>query len=183
MISKSELRKIMRAKLRVVPEQVIAEASSAICNHLIPHCKNASNIAIFSAHGPEVDLSDLHRSLPSKNLLYPLCHSGGILTFHRVSDIAELNPGTLGILEPNPQIHPEVPLSEIDTYLCPGLAFGRDGSRLGHGGGFYDRALIQRSPSAQVLGVCLQLQVLDSIPTDKHDIPIDHLITETGLIF
>lgn len=172
----------MRSRLKEIPAQVIAESSAAICQHIAQHYP-APTIAIFSAHGPEVDLAHLHEQLPDSQLLYPLCHQGGVLTFHHVSDIAELTPGTLGILEPDPKKHSPVPISEINTFLCPGLAFGRDGSRLGHGGGFYDRALAQRSSTALVIGVALQIQVVDSVPTGKYDIPLDHLITENGLVF
>ena len=78
------------------------------------------------------------------------------------TNIKELTPGMLGILEPDPAKHAEVAISDIDIFLCPGLAFGRDCTRLGHGGGFYDRTLapLQRSKTdTQVLGVAHNCQL------------------------
>ena len=88
----------------------------------------------------------------------------------------------LGILEPNPKKHAEVAIAEIDYFLCPGLAFGRDRTRLGHGGGFYDRVLLQRSQTATTIGIALSIQIRDSVPHAEHDIHLDHILTENGYL-
>ena len=100
--------------------------------------------------------------------------------------VSELVPGTLKIKEPQPERHKEMPLSNADLILCPGLAFGRDGSRLGHGGGYYDRALraLQEQDlplSIPTCGVAFQNQVFGTVPYDHHDIAMDYLLTENGI--
>lgn len=184
MKEKSSLRKAMRTLLGGVTAQQIAEASEQICQHLRQSNEllgEVDTVTTFSARMDEIDLSALHQFLPEKKLLYPLCHRGGILTFHHVPHPAELIPGMLGILEPLPEQHPEVSVENIDLFLCPGLAFGIDGSRLGHGGGFYDRALARKKTTARAVGIGLELQILDSVPCDDHDIKVDHLITKHGI--
>lgn len=186
MTPKSLLRQEMRALLHEVSPAEISTASVAICQHLTALSPLSSSppptIAVFSAHGPEVQLGSMHHRHPRARLLYPLCHSGGLLTFHHVPSPSELTPGTLGILEPDPAQHSEIKISDIDLFLCPGLAFGQDHTRLGHGGGFYDRALTQRSSTAITIGISLDMQIRDSVPHDVHDIPLDHILTETGYL-
>src|SRR6266403_507620 len=69
--------------------------------------------------------------------------------------------------KPDQELHlPEV----IDLILVPGLAFSKDRHRLGRGGGFFDRLLAGRAAQAFKLGICFSFQVLESVPTDSHDI-------------
>lgn len=65
-----------------------------------------------------------------------------------------------------------------DFVLVPGLAFSRDGHRLGRGGGFYDRLLAGRARHAVKVGVCFSLQLHDRIPTEAHDVTLDAVISD-----
>lgn len=75
-------------------------------------------------------------------------------------------------------------LKEADLIVIPALAASADGTRLGQGGGWYDRALMHRSPSIPVVAVVFDDEVLESgvIPTEAHDVPIDAIITPTRTI-
>lgn len=175
----------MRSLLRQRRLSDIEVASGDICHRLVRDLSTLDglkSVAVFSAHGPEVKLHSLHQLLPHLDLLYPLCHKGGVLSFHHVSDPAELIPGTLGILEPQPEIHREVAVPDIEVFICPGLMFGCDHSRLGHGGGFYDRALHKKSQKAITIGVAMQIQIVKSVPHDSHDIHLDYVLTEEGYV-
>ena len=194
MKEKSAIRQEIRTHLRELPHSDIAVASKKIVHHLchdstspavtegIGGAEQTQTIALFSAHGPEIDLSALHHLLPRARLVYPLCHLGGILTFHDVSDPTELISGMRGILEPDPEKHTKINIPDIDLFLCPGLAFGRDHTRLGQGGGFYDRALEQKSSTSKTVGIGLQCQIFDSVPHETHDIHLDYVLTEHGFI-
>jgi 5-formyltetrahydrofolate cyclo-ligase len=65
-----------------------------------------------------------------------------------------------------------------DLVLVPGLAFSRAGHRLGRGGGFYDRLLAGRARGAVKIGVCFSLQLHDEVPTEKHDVVLDVVISD-----
>ncbi|NWK54333.1 5-formyltetrahydrofolate cyclo-ligase [Verrucomicrobiaceae bacterium N1E253] len=185
MNQKNTLRKQVRQSLAGTPTPSLARASQTICLHLQRHWQDRplpTHLAVFAAHGAEIDLSSLHHLLPQSELLYPLCHAGGILSFHKVDRFEELAPGMLGILEPRPDIHPEIPIGQINCFLCPGLAFGEDGTRLGHGGGYYDRALSRKSPDSTSFGIALASQIQASVPHDAHDIRVDHIVTEVGIV-
>jgi 5-formyltetrahydrofolate cyclo-ligase len=73
-----------------------------------------------------------------------------------------------------------VPDPAPDWILVPGLAFDRAGRRLGYGAGYYDR-LLARLPGVPRIAVAFSIQVIDQIPVDDHDLPVDILVTETQL--
>lgn len=75
-------------------------------------------------------------------------------------------------------------LKEANLIIIPALAASVDGTRLGQGGGWYDRALTHRFPGVPVVAVIFDDEVLDpgEIPTEAHDVPIDAIITPTRTI-
>ena len=75
-------------------------------------------------------------------------------------------------------------LKEADLIIIPALAASADGTRLGQGGGWYDRALMHRSPGVPIAAVIFDDEVLEAgiIPAEAHDVPIDVIITPTRTI-
>jgi len=68
---------------------------------------------------------------------------------------------------------------DVDAFILPGLAFDRQGGRLGYGAGYYDRILAKASRTALKIAVCYDWQMLDTpLPQEPHDIPMDWIITE-----
>ena len=110
---------------------------------------------------------------------FPRCQ-GDALDFHVVDaeDHLQPVPGYL-FREPDPAHCKRVAVSAIDAIIVPGLAFSASGStRLGRGGGFYDRILADPSLRATILGVCFALQVREDLPREEHDRGVDEVITE-----
>ncbi|MGE5673581.1 MAG: 5-formyltetrahydrofolate cyclo-ligase [Mycobacterium leprae] len=94
-----------------------------------------------------------------------------------------LHNGTYGIQEPC-AVWPLVEPGSIDLVVVPGAAFDRLGGRLGYGGGYYDRLLplIRTGNSrAKLIGLAYDLQVVEAIPTEEHDVRLDGVATEAGL--
>jgi 5-formyltetrahydrofolate cyclo-ligase len=85
-----------------------------------------------------------------------------------------------GMLEPEPNL-PLVPVEHIQLALVPGLAFDRQGWRLGYGGGFFDRFLAGFAHGVS-LGVTYHALLFDLLPHHQHDIPVQYLVTEEGLL-
>jgi len=85
-----------------------------------------------------------------------------------------LQTGPMGVSEP--KVAELVPPEAVTTWLVPGLAFTRDGLRLGYGGGWYDRLLAGANAQARKLGVALPFQVLPSLPVESHDIRLDAIV-------
>lgn len=69
-----------------------------------------------------------------------------------------------------------------DVVVVPGLAFTAAGERLGQGGGWYDRYLAQVRDDCTMIGVCFAEQILDTLPVEAHDVTMDHIVTERGIV-
>lgn len=65
---------------------------------------------------------------------------------------------------------------EIDAVVVPGVAFTKDGARMGRGKGFYDKYLSKNEFRALKIGVCFKEQVLDGLPVEPHDVKMDVVI-------
>jgi len=87
-----------------------------------------------------------------------------------------LRPGVLGILAPPCRDAWPAP---VDVACVPGLAFTRDGRRLGYGGGYYDRWLAAHRPAC-ALGLAFQAQVVPDLAQEPHDQQLDGVLTEVG---
>lgn len=72
---------------------------------------------------------------------------------------------------------PIVPAEALDMIVVPLVAFDRTGTRLGYGGGCYDRYLPMLSPVCQIVGIAFDEQRVDHIPTDAHDLPLPNIIS------
>lgn len=90
----------------------------------------------------------------------------------------ELSPGPYGVLQPREDDILELSLDDIDLVIVPGVAFDKEGNRLGRGKGYYDRFLKDLTTKGiSSIGIAFNFQVVDNIPTLSHDLPVTKLIT------
>ena len=87
---------------------------------------------------------------------------------------------SLGVLEPSPEVRIAMTPESFDLVIIPGVAFDRHGGRLGYGKGYYDRFLEQTC--AFRLAIAFDFQVIEKVPTEKHDVPMNGILTEAGII-
>ncbi len=119
----------------------------------------------------ELDLLALRERYPARYYLPKV--AGEELSVHPFGPLA---PGPYGLLEPTtPPVDPGV----LELVVVPGLAFDREGYRLGHGKGYYDRFLA--GVRATTLGVVPEALLLAALPRDPWDVPVAHLATERGV--
>ncbi len=76
---------------------------------------------------------------------------------------------------------PAIDFALVDLILVPGLAFTKDGARLGRGGGYYDRLLANCPPRTRRIGICFAAQIVASLPTEPHDQRVERVITESSI--
>jgi 5-formyltetrahydrofolate cyclo-ligase len=145
----------------------------------LPDFKDAKKILFYCPIKNEPDLTSLIWESVSlgKEALLPKV-DGDRLRIYKVEHSNQLKPGFFCILEPEDgtQVEPE----EVDLALVPGIVFDTKGYRIGFGKGFYDR-LLKRVKGVKV-GVAYSFQVLEEIPVDSWDEPVDLLITETYIL-
>lgn len=177
--SKPELRREMRARLRQLSGR--DEKSRVICEALAQHPAYAAArcVALFDAMLVEPHV-ELLWGLAPRRFVYPRVHEEG-LVLHEVPVLEALQaaPGAR-YREPQPGAYAEVDPAEVDAIVVPGLAFTREGLRLGRGGGYYDRLLAALAPSCAKIGVCFEVQIVPELPLEPHDIPLDAVITESA---
>lgn len=171
--AKSALRKQMRQMLCAHGPE--ADGVSTMLDRWLAAHPERRTIAVYSPLPGEIDLSQTLLAHPDRRWVFPRVADHD-LTFHTGG---HLTPGAFGILEPAAG-SPEVPVLEIDAFLCPGLAFDRRGGRLGRGRGFYDRLLARVRPDALKLGICHTFQIVADTFPEPHDIPMDGLIERSG---
>lgn len=138
--------------------------------------KTTGTVALYSPIRNEVGtekIFDECRRL-KKQVVFPRVNSE-IIEFATVGELSELLPGRWGILEPREG--EVIPLGQIDLVVVPGIAFDRNGYRLGYGKGFYDRTLAS-FPGLKV-GLAYDFQILEKIPHDAADLRCDQIFTET----
>ena len=181
--SKPELRQLSRSSLPC-PE-ARRQASHEICVSLAKSLQSFDgSIMAFLAMQDEPDLDPLISTWlhESRTVLAPL-----VQWAERTMTPVELKD-PLPQADPNPKAKPREPNGGVVSQgppavvLVPGMAFTAEGSRLGRGGGFYDRFLRTLPKSSLRIGVCFSAQIMPVLPTERHDEPVSFLLTEAGWI-
>jgi 5-formyltetrahydrofolate cyclo-ligase len=180
-MEKKEARRQVREAVRRLTAAERAEKSEAVRRRLsdLPELRRAQAVMGFLPMRDELDtrpiLSDLLAA--GKRLYVPrtFVRERRMIPV-RLSDLRNLRTGEYGILEP--ETEETCTVEELDFLIVPGRAFDRNRNRLGRGAGFYDRFMAQEGFRAVRCGIAFACQVLDEIPHDQKDLPVDILVTE-----
>lgn len=140
----------------------------------------ARTILLYYPMAAELDVTPLIARLdPSVVVTATRTPPSGPLTLHRVDDGA-LEIHRFGFPQPTAGAAAADP-RQVDVALIPGLSFARDGTRLGHGAGYFDELLSRLRPDAVLVGVVPHRLVAPALPRRSHDVPMTHLVTERAL--
>ncbi len=173
---KERLRHQMRARRRALSKEEVAERSAKICEHILalPEFRTAHTVCLYIPFDNEVDTLPLLKScLGQKRIVGTRTLPGGHLELREIQSIDDLKKGAYSILEPKESC-PLIAPSEVDIFLVPGTAFDRQNTRLGFGGGHFDRLLHQ--VRGHLVGVAYSFQVMDKLPSEPHDIPMHRVV-------
>jgi 5-formyltetrahydrofolate cyclo-ligase len=180
---KAALRGRFRALRKQYRPEERSAAGAAVSRHIAAFLpfSSALSVAAFAAFDTEIPTDGVIRDLRERGavVVLPRVGSGHDMVFCEFSRLDDLATDRFGILSPDGAVFD----GELDLILVPGLAFGRDGSRLGWGGGFYDRYLNGlKGTRIQLCGVSFDTQVVDRLPNDAHDVRMTHIATPLGVI-
>ena len=181
MKDKEVIRQQILALRNGLSEEDRLEFSRAIGERFfhLPMVRDAARLMLFLSFGSEVDTWLLLEQAIAmgKSVVAPIClPATKELALYPISDGKEAVPGHWGILEP-PRAGEAISPDTLDVVVVPGIAFDGAGQRVGYGGGYYDRFL-PRADRAWKIGVCYDLQLVDSLPYAPHDVPVDVIVTE-----
>ena len=175
-MDKKMIRDQIRQKKRAMTIEQIEEASARLCEQFAQteQYRNAKTVYGYLPYNQEVRTTAMMEQVlkDGKRLALPKIY-GDVMKFIWVDDLSQVSKGYCGIPEP---IHDE-PLADDPTslVLMPGMAFTKDGQRMGYGGGFYDKFL-GSEPGHPTVALCYDFQIVDSLPTEAFDIPVDLVI-------
>lgn len=108
--------------------------------------------------------------------------AGSELEAWLIPSLDALKPGSMGIMEPDPQLCELIDPALIDLVIVPGIAFDSVGGRIGYGKGYYDRFLPSLRSDVPKLGLAYDFQVLPRLPQEKTDVRMDAIVTEKGIL-
>ncbi|NHC15637.1 5-formyltetrahydrofolate cyclo-ligase [Motilibacter deserti] len=187
--AKSALRARLLERRRARSEAERTACERAVSHALLaaPELRSARCVAAYAAVGPEPSVEPVLDALAAAGVrvLLPVLQEG--------LDVEWAERPTTGhglvassvrrtLREPaGPSLGVDA-VATADVVLAPALAAGRDGTRLGRGGGSYDRALRRVSPSALVVAVVWEDELLDTVPTEPHDVRVGAVATPHGVL-
>ena len=175
-MDKKELRRQIREKKRAMTEDQIVTASARLGELFLncPEYKSAKTIYGYLPYNQEVrTVPMLEQAMrDGKRVAVPKCY-GDQMRFIYMDDLSKVENGYANI--PEPIADEPVANDKTALVLMPGMAFTADGNRMGYGGGFYDKFLAAE-PDHPTVALCYDFQMVDYIPTDDYDIPVDRVL-------
>lgn len=181
---KDEIRRLVRARVKEIPAEQREAFARAACAHMV-QALSFRRAELVLAYMPlpmecsPLPLVEAARKL-HKRVAFPLCLPEGRLALYEADGEACFMRGSFGIQEPIPRKCRLVMPEEIDFAVIPGVVFDKSCNRMGRGAGYYDRMLPRLG--GKKAGLCFNVQVLEQIPMEKWDIPMDFLATNNGII-
>ena len=183
-MTKAEIRNKMRVQRRKVDPEAREEVSAEICEALWERADVQAAVAakrpfaVYLANDDEIDLAPLVERLWAEDVTVAVPYwqaESGTYRLAIYTSASTLIKGGHGIMEPAETY--DIAPCDIGVWIVPGLAFTRDGRRIGYGGGWYDRYLAAAVPDAVALAVAYPFQILDDVPTDPNDRRVTDVVT------
>lgn len=184
-MDKSQLRKDTLEQLKQMPETERQAMITKLTDQLIESnsWKQATTIGVTISQGLEWDTKPIIETAwgQGKTVCVPKCQPKEKgLVFYQFHTYEQLETVYYRLLEPKPEESKRLEKYQIDLLIVPGLLFDRKGFRIGFGGGYYDRFL-HDFPN-ETLSLTSEQQLVEHLPAESFDIPVNHIITENGLV-
>lgn len=182
MYTKDEIRRINKDLRSRLNSDEVREKSKSASEHFLnsEFYKNSNVLMLYMPLGKETDTTDIFSKalLDGKKTIFPVTDpETGVITPCYADSEDGFTKGAFSVSEPSGEFVSDV--SVIDVVLVPGIAYDRNGARVGFGKGCYDR-LLSRTKAFKI-GFCYEFQIVDSISSDSHDIAVDYIVTENGI--
>ena len=181
---KRALRKKMLVVRRALSSEERRAFSETIVRRLISHedVIKARSVFAYASMEDEVQTETLLSQLlaTGKQVAVPLITGKRMMEAVLMPSMDALEVGAYHILTVRENRRELLPPQTLDCVIVPGVAFGRDGTRLGMGGGYYD-AFLPKAARAVKIAAAFQCQILDRVPSLPHDCGMDWIVTEQGV--
>ncbi len=193
-VHNDQLRRLLRQQRAAVPPRRRQMAARRAWQHLRhwPALRRAKNIACYLAMPGEFPTDEIINGLlrQGKRVYVPVVDAGnvGTMVFQRYRPQSPMKRNLFGIQEPVVNRRQRISPEKLDLVILPLLGFDRCGTRIGMGGGYYDRAFTfrlndWRMKKPKLLGLAYDVQHCDQLERQPWDVPLDAILTESGLSF
>lgn len=185
-MDKKIIRKEILNNRNKLNTNLIKEFSKEIQNNLINNdvYKNSNSIFIYISFGTEVETIDIIKNALNlgKEVYVPKTNkSTKEMDAIRINNFDNMTVDKWGILEPISVDKNKIG-ENFDLIIMPGVAFDRDGNRIGYGGGYYDKYILNHSKESKRLALAYDFQIVKNIKNEEHDIKVNYIITEKEFI-
>ncbi len=173
---KRALRRLIKERKAQLSRQDMEREAAGVFSAVaaLPAFREANTVLAYWAMDDELPTASFVDGLVgSKRIALPVVQGEDLLLMEYTGRACLQRVPPFGIEEP--QDTPVIPPSDVDLVLVPGVAFDPRGNRMGRGRGFYDR-LFAQMPDVATVGVCLSVQLVESVPTEAHDVPMDYMV-------
>lgn len=184
MLNKKDVRTQLLARRKAFTQKQVLRSSELVAKNILDSAayKKAQVILGYLAFGRELSIDIVLEQALSHGKLLAIPHIVSQTDFEavRLSSMEGFvldRYGIRSVAEPVEVIDPK----HIDLILVPGVAFARNGARLGMGAGYYDRFLL-RAAQAEIMGVAYEELLTEGLPMDEYDIYMQKIVTEQGVI-
>jgi 5-formyltetrahydrofolate cyclo-ligase len=184
---KAELRSVAIAKRDAIPLPVRKIKDAAIAERVfgLDIFSNASVVLLYASFRSEVSTGGIiEKALESgKKVLLPKVDTEETkLRLYEIKSVDDLEPGYMGIPEPQASEENSADIDDIDMVIVPGAAFDENGNRLGYGKGYYDRLLSGEGARPAIAALAYEEQIVKDIPAEPHDVKMELIITDRRVL-
>jgi len=182
---KRALRAELRERRRIRTTTERERASAAITQHLVQLASDldAGFIAAYLSTPDEPETRGFLRWADERGIriLPPVSREDGLLDWAPY-DGADEEQDILGMPTPTSELLGPIAINGVDLILVPAACVARDGMRLGWGRGYFDKTLGSMEGCPPVYAVIFDDELVDEVPTERHDMPVDGVVTPSGLV-
>lgn len=187
---KKEEKKILRNKILSIRDSLNRNEKEIMDNEIFNKLKNtelyknARNIFIYISFSNEINtINIIKKALEDKKDVFipKIYKTNKSMKAIKLNSFDDLKKNSMGILEPIDDSK-YIEKENIDLIVVPGVVFDKDCNRIGYGGGYYDRYLKDIAYKNNKVVLAYDLQVIDKIESEEHDIKVDYIITNSKVI-
>ncbi|MEV7631955.1 5-formyltetrahydrofolate cyclo-ligase [Microbacterium sp. NPDC089318] len=183
---KRALRAELRERRQILSELQRDEAAAGIAAQLdaLVAAHGARSVSCFLSTTTEPGTVSFIQGAVRRGIrvLLPITRADGLLDWAVADDSDAVAEGLFGLPEPTGEVLGPIAVNDVDLMIIPAAAVDRDGTRLGWGRGYFDKTIGSMERCPPVYAVIYDSEVLDSLPREVHDQPVDGIVTPTQTI-
>ena len=184
--AKRALRAELRERRQLLSDAQREAAASDLARRLdaLVDDHRASSISCYLSTTTEPGTREFVTAAVRRGIrvLLPITREDGLLDWAVADDGDDVAEGLLGLPEPTGEVLGPIAVNDVDLMIIPAAAVDRAGTRLGWGRGFFDKTLGSREQRPPVYAVVYDSEILDEVPLDLHDQPVNGIVTPTQTI-